>query len=95
MKTSLLALLCLSSCMVLGVSVLADNPTPASTHLAPAGSSWCSQHKQECQQQMQLNNPQIAAYCKKNPSDKRCEKLKQYKQNGQDTKPEASPPPGV
>ena len=95
MKTSLLPLLCLASLMVLGVSVLADNPAPASTHIAPAGSSWCSQHQEECQQRMQLNGSQVEAYCKRNPSDKRCEKLKQSRLKGQDTKPQANPPPGV
>jgi hypothetical protein len=87
---------CLSSCMVLGGSALGDNPTPASTQMSPAGTNWCSQHREECQQHMQLDSQQIEAYCKRNPSDKRCEKLKQYKQykqSGKDTKPKASPPP--
>jgi len=95
MKTSLLALVCLSSCMLLAGSVLANNPPPVSTHNAPARSSWCSQHKQECRQRMQLNAPQVEAYCKRNPSDERCVKLKQEMQKKPDTKPEASPPPGV
>jgi len=95
MKTSLLALVCLSSLMVLGVSVLADNSSQASTHMASAGSSWCSQHQEECRQRMQLNAPLVEAYCKRNPSDARCVKLKQEMQKKTDTKPETSPPPGV
>ncbi len=51
MKTYLVALVCLAGMAMVGMSALADNPTPTAT--PTPGSGWCAQHQQECQQRMQ------------------------------------------
>ncbi|MGH8415596.1 MAG: hypothetical protein ACRESX_12770, partial [Gammaproteobacteria bacterium] len=71
MKTSFVALVCLFGMAMPGMFALANNPPSASTPTPAPDSSWCAQHKQECQEHMQKR----AQWCKQN--QEKCRSLVQ------------------